>query len=158
MYLAQLTDGFIIIFSESSTSIFKQQQNDEMTQWIGFKMTCVHILAKLGQENLLRMVKWMRWHRPSDTWFKTQALMVLGPTRYLSVTKPLQVRGEETYVSLDTRAGNEPTLPDFSTLPYQVWPSDYQSHLDNRCALQLYEQVGVRATRIFIMTSPVYWL
>ena len=44
------------------------------------------------------------------------------------------------------------------TLPYQVRPSDYQSDLDNRCALQLYEREGVRATWIFIMTSPVYWL
>ena len=42
-------------------------------------------------------------------------------------------------------------------LPYQVWPSDYQSDLDNRCALQLYEREGVWATWIFIMTSPVYW-
>ena len=32
------------------------------------------------------------------------------------------------------------------TLPYQVRPSDYQSDLDNRCALQLYEREGVRAT------------
>ena len=26
-------------------------------QWLGFYDTCVHIYAKLGQENLLRMVR-----------------------------------------------------------------------------------------------------
>ena len=31
-------------------------------KWIGFYATFVHIYAKLGQENLLMMVRWMRWH------------------------------------------------------------------------------------------------
>ena len=44
------------------------------------------------------------------------------------------------------------------TLPSQVRPSDYQSDLDNRCVWSRYEKEGVRATWIFIMTSPVYWL
>ena len=43
------------------------------------------------------------------------------------------------------------------TLPSQVRPSDYHSDLDNRCAWGLYEKEGVRASWIFIMTSPVYW-
>ena len=33
----------------------------------------VHILAKLGQENLLRMVRWVRWHCPPDTRFEIRA-------------------------------------------------------------------------------------
>ena len=45
-----------------------------------------------------------------------------------------------------------------STLPSQVRPSDYQSDLDNRCVWGLYEMEGVRASWIFIMTSPAYWL
>ena len=44
------------------------------------------------------------------------------------------------------------------TLPSQVRPSDYQSDLDNRCVWGLYEMEGMRASWIFIMTSPVYWL
>ena len=44
------------------------------------------------------------------------------------------------------------------TLPSQVRPSDYQSDLDNRCLWCRYEKEGVRASWIFIMTSPVYWL
>ena len=32
-------------------------------EW-GFRQTFVHREAKLGQENLLRMVRWMRWHCP----------------------------------------------------------------------------------------------
>ena len=41
------------------------------------------------------------------------------------------------------------------TLPSQVRPSDY---LDNRCVSGLYEREGVRASWIFIIASPVYWL
>ena len=44
------------------------------------------------------------------------------------------------------------------TLPSQVRPSDYQSDLGNRCVWGPYEMEGVRASCIFIMTSPVYWL
>ena len=47
----------------------------------------VHIQAKLGQENLLRMVRWVRWHCPPDTGFEIQTLEVWGRTRYLSVTE-----------------------------------------------------------------------
>ena len=46
----------------------------------------------------------------------------------------------------------------WATLSHPARPSDYQSDLDNRCVLGLYEKEGVRATWIFIMTSPVYWL
>ena len=47
----------------------------------------VHIQAKLGQENLLRMVRWVRWHCPPNTGFEIQTLEVWGRTRYLSVTE-----------------------------------------------------------------------
>ena len=46
----------------------------------------MHIQAKLGQENLLRMVRWVRWHCPPDTGFEIQTLKVWGGARYLSVT------------------------------------------------------------------------
>ena len=60
---------------------------------------CTH--AKLGQENLLSMVRWMRWHCPPDTGFEIRALMVWGRARYLSATEvphnieSLRVSGEE---------------------------------------------------------------
>ena len=38
---------------------------------------CAHI-GWPGQENLLRMVRWMRWHRPPDTGFEIRALAVWG--------------------------------------------------------------------------------
>ena len=47
----------------------------------------VHIQAKLGQDNHLRMVSWVRWHCPPDTGFKIQTLEVWGRARYLSVTE-----------------------------------------------------------------------
>ena len=47
----------------------------------------MHIRAKLDQENLLRMVRWVRWHFPPDTGFEIQTLEVWGRARYLSVTK-----------------------------------------------------------------------
>ena len=38
-------------------------------KWIGLYATFEHIQAKLGQENLLRMVGWVRWHcPPGQTW------------------------------------------------------------------------------------------
>ena len=46
-----------------------------------------HFCAKLGQENLLRMVRWLRWHCPPDTEFEIRALAVWGRARYLSVTE-----------------------------------------------------------------------
>ena len=47
----------------------------------------VHKLAKLGQENPPRMVRWVRWHCPPDTGFEIQTLEVWGRARYLSVTE-----------------------------------------------------------------------
>ena len=38
--------------------------------------------AKLGQKNLLGMVRWVRWHCPPDTGFEIQSR-----ARYLSVTE-----------------------------------------------------------------------
>ena len=43
--------------------------------------------AKLGQENLLRIVRWLRWHCRPDTGFEIRALAVRGRARYLSVTE-----------------------------------------------------------------------
>ena len=42
--------------------------------------------AKLGQNNLLRVMRWMKWHCPPDTGFEIRALADLGRARYLSVT------------------------------------------------------------------------
>ena len=56
-------------------------------KWIGLYATFVHIQAKLGQENLLKMVRWVRWHCPPDTGFEIQTLEVWGRARYLSVTE-----------------------------------------------------------------------
>ena len=47
----------------------------------------MHILAKLGQENLLRVVRRVRWHCPQDTGFKIQPLEICVRARYLSVTE-----------------------------------------------------------------------
>ena len=51
---------------------------------IGFQSTFVHIQAKLGQDNLLRLV---RWHCPPDTFFEIQTLEVWGRALYFSVTE-----------------------------------------------------------------------
>ena len=70
---------------------------------------CAH--AKLGQENLLRMVRWLRWHCPPDTVFEIRALAVWGRARYLSVTEAphnTDVDGEETFLFLSNRRVREP--------------------------------------------------
>ena len=65
----------------------------------------MHIWAKPSQENLLRMVRWMRWHCPPDTRFEIRALAIWGRARYLSITEAshnieyLRVSGEETFFS-----------------------------------------------------------
>ena len=56
-------------------------------KWTRPYATSVHIQAKLGQENLLRMVRWVKWHCPPDTRFEIQTLAVWGRARYLSVTE-----------------------------------------------------------------------
>ena len=49
---------------------------------------CAHTLqAKLCEENLLRMVRWVRRHCPPDTGFDIQTLAVWNRARYLSVTE-----------------------------------------------------------------------
>ena len=42
---------------------------------------------EMNRENLLRMVRWLRWHCPPDTGFEIRALAVWGRARYLSVTE-----------------------------------------------------------------------
>ena len=56
-------------------------------KWSGPQATFVHIQAKLGQENLMRMVRWVRWHCPPEKGFEIQPLEVWGRARYLSVTE-----------------------------------------------------------------------
>ena len=46
----------------------------------------MQIQAKLSQETLLRMVRWMRWHCPPDTGFEFKILEVWGWARYPSGT------------------------------------------------------------------------
>ena len=59
-------------------------QKNEMNRALGH--FCAHI-GYMGQENLLRMVRWMWWHCPPDTGFKIRALAVWGRVRYFSVTE-----------------------------------------------------------------------
>ena len=84
-------------------------------KWIGLQATFVHIQAKLGQENLLRMVRWMRWQRPPDTGFEIRAMAVRGRARYLSVTEAPTILsftrgwGRNIFVSFKPpRSGTEP--------------------------------------------------
>ena len=68
-----------------STRADYRSDNNEM-KGIGLQPTFVHIQAKSGQVNLLRM-RWVRWHCPPDTGFEIQTLEVWGWARYLSVTE-----------------------------------------------------------------------
>ena len=49
--------------------------------------TFVHTQAKLDQENLLRMVRWVRQNCPPDTGLEIQTLDVWGRARYHLVTE-----------------------------------------------------------------------
>ena len=57
-------------------------------KWIRLYANFLHILqAKLGQEDLLKMVRWFGRHCPPDTGFEIQTLEVWGRARYISVTE-----------------------------------------------------------------------
>ena len=79
----------------------------------------MHILAKLGQENL-RMVRWMRWHCPPDIAFEIRTLAVWGRVRYFSFTEAprniesLRMSREETFCFFETwmpERGSNPRSP-----------------------------------------------
>ena len=52
--------------------------------------------AKVGQENLLRMVRWMRWHCPPDTGFYIKSLVEWDRARYLSSQRLPQIAHAKT--------------------------------------------------------------
>ena len=79
---------------------------------------CAHTLyAKLGQENLLRMVRWMRWHCHPDTGLEIRAPVVWSRARSLGHRsldniKYLQVSEELHFVSLklECQKRDEPAI------------------------------------------------
>ena len=75
---------------------------------------CAQIKAKLGQEILLRIV---RWHCPPDTHFEIRAQVVWGQARYLSVTEaPHNIESLRNILflwNLEAREGFEPAISDF---------------------------------------------
>ena len=75
-----------------------KSRKNEMNRALGH--LCAHIEAKLGQENLLRMVRWMRWHCPPDTGFEIRALAVWGRAGYFSVTEAPHNTGFFTWMHL----------------------------------------------------------
>ena len=98
--------------------------NDKNSMWIfnfsqlmkwnesGFRpllSTCIQ--AKLGQDKLLRMVRWVGWQCPPDTWFEILILEVWGRAHYLSVTEAphntefygCSVDKEETFLFVSNR-------------------------------------------------------
>ena len=91
--------------------------NEWMNKW-GFRLTLSTLYAKLGHENLLRMMRWVRGRRPPDTGFEIRALVIWGRARYLSVIEApdnniyLRLSREETlfHWNLNSRAGDEPAI------------------------------------------------
>ena len=59
----------------------------ELRQQFAACSGCKNEMNRALGENLLRMVRWMRWHFPPDTGFEIRALAVWGRARYLSVTE-----------------------------------------------------------------------
>ena len=95
---------------------------------MGIQATFVHInmiKAKLGQENLLRIV---RWHCIPDTQFEIRALGVWGRARYLLVTEaPHDIESIRNILflwNLEARVGFEPAISDFASR--QLFPLDNQ--------------------------------
>ena len=83
-------------------------------KWIGLYATFVHIQAKLGQENNLRMVREVRCYCPPYTGFEIRTLEVRGRERYIPLGHGgcpqywvLQVDGEETFLFLSNHRDRE---------------------------------------------------
>ena len=53
----------------------------------GFRPPLCTYRRNWARRNLLRMVRWLRWHWPPDTWLEIRALAVWGRARYLLVTE-----------------------------------------------------------------------
>ena len=82
----------------------------------------LYMYAKLSQEDLLRMVRWIRWHCPLDTGFGIRTLAVWDRARYISVTEvphnieSSRVSGEETFCFFETwrpERSSSPRSPTF---------------------------------------------
>ena len=72
-------------------------------KWMGFQANFVHIYAKLGHDNLLKMVRWMRWHCPPDTGFEIRAEHATSlVTEALHNIESLRVCGEEIFCFFET--------------------------------------------------------
>ena len=90
------------IYTQSTSTTYRYAILSEIKS-MGFYATFVHKWAKLGQENFLRMVRWMRWHYPPDARLEIRALADWGRTRYILVAEVphnieyLLVSGEETF-------------------------------------------------------------
>ena len=65
---------------------WKNQRGNKWNE-SGFRPPLCTYRLNWARRNLLRMVRWLRWHCPPDTGFEIRALAVWGRARYLSVTE-----------------------------------------------------------------------
>ena len=121
------------ILAVFSRIVYNASPANEMKR-MGLYATIVHIWDKLGQERLLRMVRWMRWHCPPDKGFEIRALAVWSRARYVSVTEALGVSGEETFCFFETwrpEWGSNPRSPTFQAANLPSKHKTFVQHLYN---------------------------
>ena len=94
-HIARKLNVFLFLHDEDThdiTSIHCCWNNIKSVIWtntdirLTVKITAYNV-ANLSQGNLLRMVKWMRWHCSLDTGGEIRTLTVWNQARYLSVTE-----------------------------------------------------------------------
>ena len=94
------------------------------------------------------MVRWIRWHCPTDTGFEIRALAVWGRTSYISVT--LRVSGEKTFfvsLKIEGHSGvrsRDLWLPKQAasiTAPGQPAPYTAQSRQKSFCPLSVWSSM-----------------
>ena len=129
---------------------------NEMKWTMGFYAIFVYTLAKLGQENLLRMV---RWHCPPDTGFEIEALAVWGRARYFSVTEAphniasLRVSGEEQFCVFETwgpKWSSNPRSPTFQT-------GNFRDNQDNQGQVKRSRTTMMGQTLLLLMFESTRW-
>ena len=94
-------------------------------KWMGFYAIFVHIQGKLGQKNLPRMVRWMRWNCPPymgfeiQTWrsetehatYRSQRLSTILNLYEWAGKKHLKLEGQSGVQTRDLRFSKQAALP-----------------------------------------------
>ena len=84
LQLTTITKYYIIKFEINFKELIISWKNSQARMnGVAGHLCAYNLYAKLCQENILRMVRWMRWHCPPDTGLDIRSPVVWGRARSL---------------------------------------------------------------------------